>query len=73
MVRRIYIVHYTQVGFDELGGKDNFSTEDLEDRLAKSAVIHGPEGRLMRPVVSQAKRSVRQGSSSYGDNSDEED
>ncbi|RLM61300.1 hypothetical protein C2845_PM14G06730 [Panicum miliaceum] len=27
------------VGFDELGGKDDFSTEDLEERLAKSQVI----------------------------------
>lgn len=60
------------MGFDELGGKDDFSTEELEDRLAKSGVIHGPEGRLLRPVASQAKRSVRQGSSSYGDNSDDE-
>lgn len=61
------------VGFDELGGKDDFSTEELEDRLAKSGVIHGPEGRMLRPVASQAKRSVRQGSSSYGDNSGDED
>lgn len=62
------------VGFDELGGKDDFSTEELEDRLAKSGVIYGAEGRLARPVAAQAKRSVRQGSSSYGgDNSDDED
>lgn len=62
------------VGFDELGGKDDFSTEELEDRLAKSGVIYGAEGRLARPVAVQAKRSVRQGNSSYGgDNSDDED
>ena len=60
--------------FDELGGKDDFSTEELEDRLAKSAVIYGAEGRLARPVAAQSKRSVRQGSSSYGgDNSDDEE
>lgn len=62
------------VGFDELGGTDDFSTEDLEDRLAKSGVIYGAEGRVARPVASQSKRSVRQGTSSYsGDNSDDEE
>ncbi|KAF2320990.1 hypothetical protein GH714_032443 [Hevea brasiliensis] len=28
-----------KVGFDELGGTDEFSTEDLEDRLAKAQVV----------------------------------
>ncbi|KAL6211773.1 hypothetical protein ACLB2K_016996 [Fragaria x ananassa] len=27
------------VGFDELGGKDDFSTEELEERLARAQVI----------------------------------
>lgn len=63
-----------QVGFDELGGTDEFSTEELEDRLAKSNVIEGVEGSARpRAAASQAKGSVRQGSSSYGeDNSDDE-
>ena len=65
----------SQVGFDELGGTDDFSTEELEDRLAKSLVIQGVEGRFnARPTVSQNKRSVRQGTSSNQDgNSDDED
>ncbi len=64
-----------QVGFDELGGKDDFSTEELEDRLAKAGVIEsadGKPGRAYAPTT-QSKRSVRQGSSSYQDNDSEGD
>jgi len=30
------------VGFDELGGKDDFPTSQLEDRLSKSGVLQAP-------------------------------
>lgn len=57
-----------QVGFDELGGKDDFSTEELEERLAKAQVIFF-EGESS--LKSSAKtRSVRQ--SSNADSSDSE-
>ncbi|KAE8672810.1 Thioredoxin domain-containing protein 9 [Hibiscus syriacus] len=57
------------VGFDELGGTDEFSTEDLEDRLAKAQVIFS-EGESSSKAGAQTKRSVRQ---SYNpDSSDSE-
>ncbi|KAK8562854.1 hypothetical protein V6N13_018585 [Hibiscus sabdariffa] len=57
------------VGFDELGGTDEFSTEDLEDRLAKAQVIFS-EGESSSKPGTQTKRSVRQ--SHNPDSSDSE-
>ncbi|KAJ3693374.1 hypothetical protein LUZ60_008854 [Juncus effusus] len=56
------------VGFNELGGTDDFSTEDLEERLAKSQVIFS-EGEASRPKPTAVKRSVRQ-SEAYSSDSD---
>ncbi|XP_030553137.1 thioredoxin domain-containing protein 9 homolog [Rhodamnia argentea] len=59
------------VGFDELGGTDEFSTEDLEERLAKSQVIFFEgESSLNSRSGAQTRRSVRQ--SSNADSSDSE-
>ncbi|WVZ94286.1 hypothetical protein U9M48_040192 [Paspalum notatum var. saurae] len=60
------------VGFDELGGKDDFSTEDLEERLAKSQVIFldGEGSAYTSKQAAATKRSVRQ--SGTGDSSDSE-
>ncbi|CAO2163822.1 unnamed protein product [Urochloa humidicola] len=61
------------VGFDELGGKDDFSTDDLEERLAKSQVISlDGEGSALasKQAAAASKRSVRQ--SGTGDSSDSE-
>lgn len=56
------------MGFDELGGTDEFSTEELEERLAKAQVIF-LEGESS--VKSGAEtRSVRQ--SMNPDSSDSE-
>ncbi|KAG6545930.1 hypothetical protein Mapa_012590 [Marchantia paleacea] len=63
------------VGFDELGGSDDFSTEELEDRIAKAGVItlaDGPKPQL-RAEASQSKRSVRQGGASTRDDDTDED
>eukprot|EP00271_Cylindrocystis_brebissonii_P008786 TRINITY_DN23285_c0_g1_i1.p1 TRINITY_DN23285_c0_g1~~TRINITY_DN23285_c0_g1_i1.p1 ORF type:complete len:187 (+),score=46.03 TRINITY_DN23285_c0_g1_i1:134-694(+) len=38
LIRSTKVEDYV-VGFDELGGKDDFSTEDLESRLLRSRVI----------------------------------
>ncbi|MED6118395.1 hypothetical protein PIB30_002101 [Stylosanthes scabra] len=57
------------VGFDELGGTDEFSTEELEERLAKAQVIFF-EGESSARSSAQTKRSVRQ--SSTADSSDSE-
>ncbi|KAF5448229.1 hypothetical protein F2P56_028785 [Juglans regia] len=59
------------VGFDELGGTDEFSTEELEERLAKAQVIFFEGESSLNPRSgSQAPRSVRQ--SAKPDSSDSE-
>ncbi|XP_064979540.1 thioredoxin domain-containing protein 9 homolog [Musa acuminata AAA Group] len=59
------------VGFDELGGTDDFSTEELEERLARSQVILFDGEASSNPVKSsRTKRSVRQ--SETADSSDSE-
>lgn len=59
-----------QVGFDELGGKDDFSTEELEERLAKAEVIFFDGESSSNQSKAQTKRSVRQ--TSKADSSDSE-
>lgn len=60
------------VGFDELGGKDDFSTEDLEERIAKAQVIfldgEGPANPSKQTTTS--KRSVRQSDTGNSSDSD---
>ncbi|KAE8008066.1 hypothetical protein FH972_004613 [Carpinus fangiana] len=60
------------VGFDQLGGTDEFSTEELEERLAKAQVIFFEGESSLNPSRSgsQARRSVRQ--SAKSDSSDSE-
>ncbi|KAJ8768890.1 hypothetical protein K2173_023885 [Erythroxylum novogranatense] len=49
------------VGFDQLGGTDEFSAEELEERLAKAQVIvFEGESSLNSSKSSNTKRSVRQ-------------
>ncbi|KAF4364365.1 hypothetical protein CsatB_005281 [Cannabis sativa] len=57
------------VGFDELGGTDGFSTDELEERLAKSKVIFF-EGESSHNSSKSTRRSVRQ--STNPDSSDSE-
>ncbi|XP_074590782.1 thioredoxin domain-containing protein 9 homolog [Curcuma longa] len=48
------------VGFDELGGTDGFSTEELEERLAKSqAIVFEGEEPSYPAKFSKTKRSIR--------------
>ncbi|KAJ6385639.1 hypothetical protein OIU77_028757 [Salix suchowensis] len=56
------------VGFDELGGTDEFNTEDLEERLAKAQVIFF-EGESSKSSA-QTRRSVRQSESHDSSDSD---
>lgn len=60
------------VGFDELGGSDAFSTEELEERLAKSQVIfyEGEASSVHTRPRGAPKRSVRQSESSNLSDSD---
>ncbi|KAI0515558.1 hypothetical protein KFK09_008223 [Dendrobium nobile] len=59
------------VGFDELGGSDEFSTEELEERLAKAKVIFSEgETSTSHKRALAAKRNVRQSESSNLSDSD---
>ncbi|KAJ6692429.1 THIOREDOXIN DOMAIN-CONTAINING PROTEIN 9 [Salix purpurea] len=62
------LVYCVQVGFDELGGTDEFNTEDLEERLAKAQVIFF-EGESSKSSA-QTRRSVRQSESHDSSDSD---
>lgn len=59
------------MGFDELGGRDDFSTEELEERIAKADVIifegesSGKLSKLKAPT-----RNVRHGATSYASDSE---
>ena len=57
------------MGFDQLGGTDEFSTDDLEERLAKSQVISF-DGESSVKSGTTSKRSVRQSETSNGSDSD---
>ncbi|XP_020574340.1 thioredoxin domain-containing protein 9 homolog [Phalaenopsis equestris] len=59
------------VGFDELGGNDEFSTEELEERLAKSQVLffEGEASSILNRSRA-SKRSIRQSESSNLSDSD---
>ncbi|KAL7199484.1 hypothetical protein ACSBR2_021710 [Camellia fascicularis] len=59
------------VGFNELGGTDEFSSEELEERLAKAQVIFF-EGELsLNPSKSSVKtRSIRKSSNLHSSDSD---
>ncbi|CAN1156266.1 Thioredoxin domain-containing protein 9 homolog [Linum perenne] len=59
-----------QVGFDQLGGTDDFSTEELEERLAKAKVIFYEDESSVPKSSNQTKRNVRQ--SETHDSSDSE-
>lgn len=49
------------VGFDQLGGSDDFSTETLEERIAKAQVIVYEGESSINPLKSKTQtRSVRQ-------------
>ncbi|CAN1763428.1 Thioredoxin domain-containing protein 9 homolog [Linum perenne] len=58
------------VGFDQLGGTDDFSTEELEERLAKAKVIFYEDESSVPKSSNQTKRNVRQ--SETHDSSDSE-
>jgi hypothetical protein len=65
------------VGFDELGGKDDFGTEVLEERLARTGVIFadgmsGDGGSKWRGKPEE-KRSIRQGRRDDGSDDDDDD
>lgn len=58
------------VGFDELGGTDEFSTEDLEERLAKAQVIFFEGESSSSKAGNKPTRSVRQSKNDDSSDSD---
>jgi hypothetical protein len=66
------VVDYV-VGFDDLGGKDDFTTEALEERLAAADVLKLSDGAAAAAARGRAPptRSVRTGI--YQRDSDDED
>lgn len=70
LVKHAKVENYV-VGFDELGGTDEFSTEELEERLAKYQVIIFEGESSMNHVKSNAQsRSVRQSASTNSSDSE---
>lgn len=57
------------MGFNELGGTDDFSTEELEERLAKAQVIFFEGESSLKPSKQQT-RNVRHGSNSHDSDSE---
>ncbi|KAJ6299082.1 hypothetical protein OIU76_020121 [Salix suchowensis] len=59
------------VGFDELGGTNEFNTEDMEERLAKPQVIFSEGESSLNSAKSSAQtRSARQNESNDSSDSD---
>ncbi|KVH93325.1 thioredoxin domain-containing protein 9 homolog [Cynara cardunculus var. scolymus] len=58
------------VGFDELGGSDDFSTEELEERLGKAQVIFFEGESSLKPPSKLQTRNVRQSSNSQDSDSE---
>lgn len=70
LIRNSKVENYL-VGFDELGGRDDFSTEELEERLAKYQVIICEGESSQNPSKSKGRtRSVRQSENPDSSDSD---
>ncbi|XP_073003187.1 thioredoxin domain-containing protein 9 homolog [Typha latifolia] len=70
LVKQTKVEDYV-VGFDELGGSDDFTTEELEERLSKAQVIFfdgEASSHSLKPTT--VKRSVRQSETSNLSDSD---
>ena len=71
LIRREKTVDYV-VGFNELGGTDDFSTEALEARLAAADVVTLDAGDMQAQVRPAPSKSVRQSELSRRGESDED-
>lgn len=70
LIRNAKVENYV-VGFDELGGRDDFSTEELEERLAKYQVITLEGESSVNPSRAKARtKSVRQSENPDSSDSD---
>lgn len=68
LVKSEKVVDYV-VGFDDMGGKDDFSTEELAERLARADAIK-PDAAAARQPAAQ-RHTIRKGGCQRG--SDDED
>lgn len=69
LIRNTKVDDYV-VGFDELGGSDEFTTEELEERLAKSNMLT-LDGEMSMQRAKAKKSSVRRGGENAGSDSDD--
>jgi hypothetical protein len=70
-LRFLQVVDYV-VGFDDLGGKDDFTTEELADRLARADVIkQDAAGAAARQQQQHQRKTIRSGI--YQKDEDDED
>jgi hypothetical protein len=61
------------VGFEDLGGTDGFTTEQLAERLARADAIRHDPVTMPRPGQQQQQSSIRKGGQfSYKTESDED-
>ncbi|XP_002960591.2 thioredoxin domain-containing protein 9 homolog [Selaginella moellendorffii] len=60
------------VGFDELGATDEFSTEELEERLARSSIVMADGQSSLDRSRETVRRNVRQSSRDSDSNSDDD-
>ncbi|GBF91865.1 hypothetical protein Rsub_04970 [Raphidocelis subcapitata] len=70
LIKNEKVVDYV-VGFDDLGGKDDFATEALEERLAAADALKLSDAPIAAARQQQQQRSVRSGI--YQRASDDED
>lgn len=70
LIKHEKVIDYV-VGFDELGGKDDFSTETLAERLAATDVIKHDGGAAGRQQQQAQRHTIRTGI--YQRDSEDED
>ncbi len=71
LIKREKTVDYV-VGFGDLGGKDDFSTEMLAARLAAHGLINEPDSSYGHRAAAGPKRNLRHGGGQRGGDSDED-
>lgn len=71
LIKREKTVDYV-VGFDDMGGRDDFSTEVLAARLAAQGLINEPDSTYGR-LAAGHKRNLRQGGPQRGDSDEDSD
>lgn len=70
LIKNEKVIDYV-VGFDDLGGKDDFSTDALVERLARVDVVNYDATQRKMPAPQQS--SIRKGICQKGDSDEDSD